>query len=273
MKIDKGEVVAGRFVVPYRVYGESPRLMVCVSGAQQTMVVWRSLVNHFMRDYSVVTFDMPGLGRTRTLTGPLETTFEEQYLILRAIVAATDRGGPLTLVGCSWGTLVVSAYASRLPAAVDTLVLGSFGVKPSAEMRDVIREGRRLYESGAREAGGHLIIERFGQNISPMYKKRIVAQFERMDEDQARAFVNHCRFVDSVSHIDELIDLNAITARTLIINGANDTILDLEDVDIAANRIANCQSRIVEDAGHFLHFERPDIINIYAEFLEQRSCA
>ncbi len=37
MNIVKGELNLNRFVVPYRVYGETGRYIVCVNGAQQTM--------------------------------------------------------------------------------------------------------------------------------------------------------------------------------------------------------------------------------------------
>jgi pimeloyl-ACP methyl ester carboxylesterase len=88
-----------------------------------------------------------------------------------------------------------------------------------------------------------------------------------MTDDQARAFYNHSCFVESAGHIIEHIPLDRIQARTLIVNGAQDTILDLEDMRIAGSIIPNCEIRVVEDAGHFLHFERPEILGVYAEFL------
>ena len=63
------------------------------------------------------------------------------------------------------------------------------------------------------------------------------------------------------------MNLDKIKARTLIVNGEHDTILDLEDMEEAITRIPNCESRVVKDAGHFLHFERAEILHIYDEFL------
>lgn len=269
MRIEKGELCIGRFSIPYRTYGKAERCIVCVSGAQQTMAVWRSVIGHFGKDYSIVTFDPPGVGRSRVLEGPMKFTLEEQLDVLSRVIETTRSPGPLTLVGCSWGAMVSAAYAALYPDGVDKLVLASFGVKPSQAMLEVIRAGQALYDRGEPARAGALIIDRFGNNISEAYKKQILAQFERMSDDQARSFYNHCDFVESVQHIEQFVPLHRITARTLIINGANDTILDLEDMQVARARIPNCQTRIVEDAGHFLHFERPDILNIYAEFLAQ----
>ncbi len=267
MVIEKGEIVEGRFSVPFRIYGTGERTMVCVSGAQQTMAVWRTVVSHFSKEFCIVTFDMPGLGRSKILDGPLEIGFDEQLQILHRIIESSGRVGPLTLVGVSWGTIVVAAYAARALAEVDTLVLASFGVRLSESMIELIKDGQSLYECGRIDQAAHLIIERIGQNITGAYKKQIVAQFERMTDDQARVLYSHCGFVDAVRHIEEYVALDRITARTLIINGENDTILDPEDMLVANARIRNCETRLVPNAGHFLHLERPDILNIYADFL------
>ena len=269
MIISKGEILHGRFGVAYRVYGTAAQTMVCVSGVQQTMAVWRSLIAYFSRQYSIVIFDMPGVGRSRMLTGALEASIDEQVELLDRVIGETRRPGPLTLVGCSWGTMVVAAYAARYPSAVDKLVLASFGVKPSKRMLELIRDGQALYERGENGKAAELIIAGFGQNISNTYKRQIVEQFRRMTPDQARTFYNHCEFVERVHDIAEYVALDRITAPTLIINGANDEILDLEDLETATARIPNCQTRVVEDVGHFLHFERPEILGIYAEFLSQ----
>jgi len=43
--------------------------------------------------------------------------------------------------------------------------------------------------------------------------------------------------------------------------------LDLEDMNIAATQIPDCETRVVAETGHFLHLERQDILDIYREFL------
>ncbi len=51
MKTVKGELELGRFLVPYRIYGEAEKTIICISGAKQTMAAWRSFVSHFVDDY------------------------------------------------------------------------------------------------------------------------------------------------------------------------------------------------------------------------------
>ncbi len=267
MKITKGELRHDRFLVPYRVYGEGEQILVCVSGAQQTMAVWRSFASHFCKSYSVVIFDSPGQGRSQILSGSPAISLEEQVEVLHRIITATHRYQPVYLAAASWGTIVAAAYAARYPAAVEKLILGSFGVKPSEAMLELIRDGRRLYHDDRRPEIGNLMIERFGQQIPATYKRRIVEQFRHMSAQQLRSFYAHCDFVETARHINGFVDLQNIKAQTLIVNGDHDTMLDLEDADFACARIPNCEVRIIPGAGHFLHFERGDIMEIYDEFL------
>jgi len=269
MKIKKGEIKEGRFLVPYRVYGDRDKMLVSVSGAMQTMAVWRSLVSFFASDYSIVVFDFPGQGRAQILSGPPAVSLEEQIAILRCVVDETrPSSDPLIIAAASWGTVVAAAFAAQHPGASDKLVLASFGLKPSKALLEVIRDGQQLVDTNNGQRLGHLIIERFGQHIPDTYKNRIIDQFSNMGKDQLMAFYAHSESVENARHIRDYVDLRNIRAETLIVNGEHDTILDLRDGEFAATQIPRCQLKIVPGAGHFLHFEREDILEIYKEFLD-----
>ncbi len=267
MKIIKGHIETERYHVPYRIYGNSPNRIVCISGAQQTMAVWYSFIKRFVGDYTIVTFDMPGLGRAEIRSGAISMDFNEQIELLKQVVDRTDTEGQLILTGASWGTIIASGFAARYPEQVYKLILGSFGIRPSESMRKCITEGRALYERNEGEKAAQLIIETFGQFISGAYKEKIIQQFKKIRPEQALAFYNHCDFVQQVDDIEEHIKLENIQAHTLIINGEKDALLDLEDVKKATTRIPRSESHLVLDAGHFLHFESPEIMGIYDDFL------
>ncbi len=264
----KGSIKYDRFIVPYRVYGNGAKTLICVNGAQQTMAAWRSVISRFRSSYSVVIFDLPGHGNSEILSPPMRVSLDEQVTCLKEIIRATHSNDTLHIIGASWGTIVVAAFAARYPDVPDKLILGSFGVKPSGAMLRVIRRGRSLYEADRGPEAAHLIIECFGQQISAGHKEQIVHQFKKMRPEQQLCFYDHCEFVENIGHINELVELACIKARTLIINGGNDTILNLQDLKLAAQAIPRCESHIVQDAGHFLHFEQPDILQIYEAFFD-----
>lgn len=270
MKTVKGEIEVGRFLVPFRLYGKAGPFLICVAGAQQSMVVWRSVVNYFHKRFRVVTVDLPGQGRARILEGKPGVDLEEQVQVLHELLdtlGALHEDDRVLLCGASWGGIVIAAFASEYPDVADKVLLGSFGMKPSPHMLEVINEGRRLFHSGQWHRIGDLIVDRFGDSISPAYKKAIRHQFNKMDREKLLTFYAHCDMVEEAGNIEDFILLRNIQAQTLIINGEKDTILDLEDVDLASQHIPNCRTLVVENVGHFLHFEDDSILGIYEEFL------
>lgn len=273
MKTVKGTLNIGRFEVPYRKYGNNRHLLMCVSGAMQTMAIWRTVVNRFAGSFTVVIFDMPGIGRSEIKSGSAHVTVQEQLETLHALIEETHAGGDVTLAGSSWGTAIATAYAALRPDAVQHLVLSSFGMKPNAGMQDIVRRGLALYHDGEYARGADLILEMFGSQVGESYKRQIIAQFEQLNDAHAEAFAEHCANILKLRRLDDVIDLTQIKARTLIMNGALDTIIDLEDMLIAARLIPNCEVRLIEDVGHFLHFERPELLDVYAEFMLETEAA
>ncbi len=267
MKLKKAEIKIDRFLVPYRIYGEASQFIVCVNGAQQTMAAWKSVVSYFSKDYTLVVFDFPGQGRSQILSGSSAVSLDEQVRVLHQIVSTTNGNGKSYVVGASWGGIVVAVFAARFPNLVDKIILASFGVKTSKEMLKVIREGKKLYENGKGDKVADLIIENFGHQLSEAYKKKICQQFGSMKKEHFWSFYAHGRLLQNGHSIDEVVELANINAKTLLINGERDTIMDLEDIKIASAQIPDCETKIVPDVGHFLHNERKDILDIYKEFL------
>ncbi|MCZ6710979.1 MAG: alpha/beta hydrolase [Gammaproteobacteria bacterium] len=267
MKTVKGILDLDRFEIPYRKYGNSDDMLMCVSGALQTMAIWHTVIRRFTDRFTVVIFDMPGVGRSKIKYGSVHITVQEQLESLHGLIKETHRGGELTLAASSWGTAIASAYASLRPELVQQMVLCSFGLKPNAVMQEIVRRAHLIYQRGDYASGAGLILDMFGGQIGESYKRQIIAQFEQLNKANAEAFCEHCSNILKMGRLDDAIDLTRIKARTLIVNGANDTIIDPEDMYVAQKLIPNCETRMVEGVGHFLHLERPEVLEDYAEFL------
>jgi pimeloyl-ACP methyl ester carboxylesterase len=255
-----------RFVIPYRVYGSRGQAIVCVNGAQQTMAVWRSFISFFSKKYRVVVFDFPGQGRSKITAGGLGISFDEQIETLHTVVEAVAPGERVILSGASWGSIVAAGFAAKYPALVDKVLLGSFGVKPSSKMAQVISRGQQMYRNGKGNRIGRLLVNEFGQKIPEALRGKIINQFERMVSEHFEAFREHSEFVGGIGHLEDIVRLEDIRAKTMIVNGEHDTLLNLEDIEIAKSKIPDCESMIVKDTGHFLHFERPEILRLYQTF-------
>ena len=91
-------------------------------------------------------------------------------------------------------------------------------------------------------------------------------QFKNITKEHMENFHAHGQLLETTKHINEVVDLRSIKAQTLIINGEMDTVMDLDDIAIAAAQIANCLVKIVPGVGHFLHNESDDVLSYLSRF-------
>lgn len=261
----KEQLRAGRFSVPYRLYGGSGPFIVCINGVQQSMAMWQSFIRHFSHDYRVVLFDFPGQGKGRVVSGPQSASLEEQVEILYAVTTAVGADN-ITICSASWGGVVALAFAAQYPHLVKQLVLGSLGTKPNKRMVETIQNGFQIAPH-KRDEMAETLIGSFGQNLPEAVKKKITRQFASMSPEQLRAFCEHGLFIIAAKNLADVIDLRKIRAETVLINGENDTIIDLDDVKYLATQIPRCRLKIVKDVGHFLHLENDNVLDVYRSVL------
>ncbi len=267
MKTVKGVVEHGRFRVPYRCYGDSENVLLCVSGALQTMAVWRTVARRFSSHFTVIIFDMPGVGRGEILSGSAQVGVDEQLAVVDAVLRAAAPQGGLTLAGSSWGTAVAAAYAAQYPDRIQQLVLSSFGLRTNDALAQVVALAEQAYADRDYARGSDILLAMVGPQISDAYKRQVIAQFENLTDAGASAFLEHCRNVLSLGELTDLVDLSRIRARTLIVNGAEDKIINPHDMYEARRLIDDCECLLVEGVGHFLHFERPQLLDDYEAFM------
>jgi len=271
MNITRGEITVGRFLIPYRLFGHGRRIMVCVNAAQQTMAAWRPVVNYFSKDYRLLLFDFPGQGRARISSGTMVVSLDEQVEVLRQVLSAQDTPEKSIVAGASWGGIVVAVFASRYPHLVDKIILASFGIRVNEKLVQAIRAGQQLNGTATGEQVADVIIKYFGQHLNNAFKRKMYDQFKNIKKEHMENFHAHGQLLEATTHINEVVDLRSIKAQTLIINGEMDTVMDLEDITLAAAQIANCVVKIVPGVGHFLHNESDEVLSLYRDFLSSPS--
>ena len=109
----KDQLHINRFVVPYRVYGNSGPHLVCLNGIQQSMAMWNSFVRRFSSNYRIVLFDFPGQGKGHVLSGSTKTSLEEEVEILlsqNVIPSRKSLGGSLPYVFTQEGVAMLAHH-------------------------------------------------------------------------------------------------------------------------------------------------------------------
>lgn len=266
-----GKLEISRFEIPYRLYGSSDKLMVCIGGAKQTMSAWRSFVSRFQTEYSILVFDLPGQGRAKINYGCMGVSLEEQVDALHELLVRIDaqKYASRYLVGGSWGSIVAASYLDRYPDLFNRAVLGSFGTRANSVLQVIIDQVQSYIEQGRGAEIAPLMIEKFGQLIPEHLKRQIISQFNDMSEEQYASFYEHSRSVTQMGDLKQHIELSSIAIPVLVVMGQFDTIMDLFDTRKATKMLANGEFQLVKGVGHFLHWEKPELLETYAEFFER----
>ena len=265
-KAIKGQMKVGRFVIPYRLYENEGEHIVCLNGVQQSMAMWQSFISRFSNQYRIVVFDFPNQGKGKIISGSPSVTLDEQVEILRQMLKEINVSNNLTLCTASWGGVIAVAFASQYPKAVKRLMLASLGSRANKKMIETIKKGFEINKEN-REEMANTLISSFGGNLPDLVKRRIVNQFCSMSKESLRSFYEHGLLVMSIKEISHVVNLGDIKAQTTLINGENDEIIDLADIESLASQIPNCKIKTIKNVGHFLHLERKEVLDIYQEIL------
>jgi len=268
--LHKRTIVAGPFTIPIAEAGSGPLVLVCVNGMQQTMAMWRSVLKRMTASgWRTVLFDFPNQGRAAELNRHLDASslsVEQQVDVLHAVVEDVAPAHRVALIGGSWGALVAAAYAAAYPSRVSRLVLGSFQTRPNPKLRQVALYGRALVETGRGAELGQLFVAEFGGGMDAARRSAVEAQLRTLGPEQYRQMYDQARLLVDDVDFESIVDLQRIDAETLIVNGSADPIVDWTTTPQTAARFRSASFEIVP-AGHFLHFERPEILDMYASFL------
>jgi pimeloyl-ACP methyl ester carboxylesterase len=266
MPSTKGKLNVERFVIPYRVYGEGGSSLVFINGIQQSMAMWHSFVRRFSQSYRIVLFDFPNQGLGRLVEGSSHLSLDEQVVILDAVINATSGEDRPRVCSASWGGVVALAYAVRHPQRLRGLILASIGTKANQKMTEIITKGLEMPVKDRLEVA-ETLIEAVGQELPAAMKKRIISQFQRMDTRALQAFFDHGSTVISVRDLNKVVDVGKVQCKTILLYGENDTIVDLEDVRFLASQIPGSELKLIKDVGHFLHLEKEELLEVYADVL------
>lgn len=96
--------------------------------------------------------------------------------------------------------------------------------------------------------------------------RQIYRQIADLSVEQAANLHSLSYLFADGSDISRHANLRHITARTLIVNGGLDPIVDIDNLAQASTLVPDCRTLLVPEAGHFLHNELPALLRLYEHF-------
>jgi 3-oxoadipate enol-lactonase len=198
--------------------------------------------------YRVVRCDFRGFGATPVPQGPHNDADD-----VLEVVSELD-GGPVALVGASYGGKVALEIAARWPRRVAALALlcaAMPGHEPTEALRGFWQREEQLIEAGDIDGAVELNVATW---LGPEASEATREQVRLM---QRHAFEVQLAAPEQYEPVQVDVDLHAITAASLVVSGAK----DLPDFRLIAARLAALLpgARAVELgwAGHLPTLERP----------------
>jgi pimeloyl-ACP methyl ester carboxylesterase len=261
--------------------GRTPTV-VLVHGFALTMQSWvlqrRAMVEQGLR---VVSYDQRGHGRS-SLPDLEACTVERLGRDLARVIEATCPTGPVVLVGHSMGGMSVMSFAGAHPEIVRDRVLAvalvstspgghevtEFGLGPLAG-RIVGTMGPGVLTRLSRHAGPIGLLRKMGKGVQDLAVARwafdspvspglvdLVAEMIF-----ATPFDVMAAFLPDIDALDLIPALGPLTGvETLVMNGAGDLITPPSHSVEITRHVPGAEHVVVEDAGHILMLEHPDLV-------------
>lgn len=246
--------------VYYEVHGDGPALVLAHGGGGSHLSWWQN-VPVMARRFRCVTFDHRGFGASRdVIDGPGPNAFVED---LRELL---DHLGikRAALAGQSMGGWTVLGFAAAYPDRVSALTLCD--THAGMDDREVALEQAKLRDLNA---GG----------LANILTRAYAADFPARDPVR-------CFLYQQISGLNTHVPANLLPLLlklknrfepivdwripTLLLVGAEDSIVPPPVMEIMAQRIPQARFVTVSGAGHSVYFERPDEFNrIVMDFLSE----
>ncbi len=241
--------------IAYTDEGQGPALLL-VHGFPLSRGAWSRQVEVFKKNYRVIAPDLRGLGESEATVGAVAMSrFAED---LHALIQRLD-AGPVILAGHSMGGYVALAFAKAYPQMLQKLVL--VGTRAGADTPETAA-ARRATAEKVRVEGASVVVE-------AMAPKMLAAS--NKDENMAAAVRNLMSPSKPEGVIGALLGmaerpdaqawLGEIRVPTLVITGADDTLIPPSESEVLAKGIPGAQLKLISKAGHLVAFEQAEVFN------------
>jgi pimeloyl-ACP methyl ester carboxylesterase len=244
------------------------QIALLIHGWSSSWYAMSPLVGLVSQRFRAVAIDLPGYGASPPL--PERATIPAYVEVLANFIERVS-DGPVVLIGHSMGGMISLTLALRYPPLVERMVLidptisgrlsrhinllvspinilERFGLGPVVSATERLMVG--ITDRIMRPAS---FAERTG--ITEQDYARLRADVRRPGQGRVRA---ECFF--AMRDNDLRGQLGEVEAPALVVWGAEDNSVPLRDAGVVADEWPGADLRIIPKAGHWPHFETPDII-------------
>jgi pimeloyl-ACP methyl ester carboxylesterase len=227
-------------------------IVLLIHGFLDDASIWEGLVDCLGGEVGAVRYDLPGFGaRSGSVEEARGATLESLAAEAGELVEGID--GPVIVVGQSLGTQVAELVAAQHPDQVRGLVLLTPVPLGGTQLPDKVLAPFRA-SGGDRDAQRDVRAE-----LSPHLSEDQLDRLADIGAPVAADVVSH--YVDVWNHgVSNATAKSAFAGPVLIIRGGADAFVTEQLVDSVSPRFADADVKVIEKAGHWVHFEYPGAV-------------
>lgn len=221
-----------------------------------SQVMWWPQLELLEAQFQVLRFDTRGHGQSEAPAGP--------YTLAQLVDDAIGMLDALTLdrvlwVGLSMGGMIGQGLALNHADRLSKLVLADTAAIIPAEAQPVWQERIDAAINGGMQAVAESTLERW---FTPDYLKLNVAEIDRIRQQiLATPLQGYVGCSEAIRRLNYLEQLEAVTATTLIMVGADDPGTPVSASEAMHAQIKNSQLVVIPKAAHLSNIEQARIFN------------
>jgi pimeloyl-ACP methyl ester carboxylesterase len=242
--------------IAYTDQGHGLPPLLFVHGFPLSRGAWQHQIEAFGPTHRVVAPDLRGLGESEASEGPTSMArfADDLEHLLRQLGT-----GPVVLVGHSMGGYVALAFQDRHPGLLRGLVL--VGTRAGADAPEAAAKRRAAAERVRREGISSVV-----DDMAPKMLAVGTADGNRLG--QVRALMQSASaagvagaLLGMAERPDATPRLGRIGVPTLVITGAEDTVIPPSESEVLARSIPGADLEVIPRAGHLVAFEQAEAFN------------
>lgn len=241
---------------------DNPALLLIHGAGDEAGAVWQSLLPELQKHYYVITPDLPGFGKS---SGANRLYDPAHYSAVLEWLTQELHANPVYVMGHSLGGGLAIQFAGTFPQLVHKLVLiDVYGVLHRkvltnwfSEQREETRhffDPRKILEGTLKSVINRFNENEVSENINSMLQNPLTRK---------TALGGNPQHIVGLALINSDLGwfLDRISAATLVLWGADDSIAPIQTADVLRHRLQSARLAILHDCGHTPMYDQPQLVN------------
>lgn len=250
----------------YQVHSHNGTPLVLIMGLGGTSDGWALQLNDFSENYTLITPDNRGVGRSAM---PDEPYFMDIFADDLAAILDQEEIEQAIILGASMGGLIAQEFYHKYPERVKSLILACTGVGPNdtefvmakQKVLDVLSTPIPEKEEELRHYLEDYISVFYHHSYCDEHPDLVDRMIQKRSSQDQPDYANKRQLAACFTHTPNSSRLKAIDVPTLVIHGDDDIVWPLNNAHYLANNIERSELKVMKKTGHMLLIEKPEEFN------------